>query len=149
MNRKNKSYLFFSLPLIAVLLMNVVCEKSKNPFVPTPSGNRCFTLGDTLTLSYREIAENTQSRISIEFDSVLEDSRCPEGLMCFWEGNARLSFLFKEPDGRHRFALNTYSGFTRDTLISDYRISLIAVLPHRQNGQEVDQKDYMAVIKIE
>lgn len=150
MNPKTKPrlFIFFTLCVITVLLANVACKKSWDPCASKPS-DAGFMLGDTLVLPYRVTFENPKARMTIRFDSLLEDSRCPEGLMCFWEGNARVSFLFEEPGGRHRFALNTYSGFTRDTLISGYRVSLLDVLPRRKAGIPVDPRDYRAVVKIE
>ena len=133
----------------AVLLGGMGCNRSKTPYGPKPDYDRSFNLEDSLTLSFGETAISEKENISIRFDSLLEDSRCPIDVICFWEGNARLSFFFEEPAGAHRFALNTYSGFTRDTLVSSYHISLIDVLPRPVSGREIDQKDYKAIVMIE
>jgi hypothetical protein len=126
------------------------CERSKMPVDGILQKKHSqFNLGDTVTLAYREIAGNESTLTFLQFDSILEDSRCPADVMCFWEGNARISFLLEEPGGRHRFALNTYAGFTRDTSVAGRRVALIGVLPRPPgHDRRLDPEDYRAVITV-
>ena len=34
--------------------------------------------------------------MKVRFDSVKEDSRCPEGVDCIWEGNAKIALTLKQ-----------------------------------------------------
>jgi hypothetical protein len=133
-----------------VWMLGLSCERSKIPMdgilLKTHSQ---FNLGDTITLAYREIAENGPSHTFLQFDSILEDSRCPADVMCFWEGNARISFVLEEPDGRHRFALNTHVGFTRDTAVAGLRIVMLGVLPGPPGHERrLDPEEYRAVVTV-
>jgi hypothetical protein len=126
------------------------CERSKIPVDGLRVKERVqFNLGDTLTLSYRQIVEYGPARTALQFDSILEDSRCPADVECIWEGNARVSFVLEEPGGRHRFALNTHAGFTRDTAVAGLRVGLVDVLP-RPPGHErrLAQDEYRAVVFV-
>jgi hypothetical protein len=126
------------------------CERSTDPVDGLVMKTRVpFSAGDTLTLGFRETAENIPSKTFIRFDSVLEDSRCPIDVVCIWEGNVKLSFMMDEPGGRHPFELNTHTGFTRDTLLAGRRIGLIGVLPGPpEHGRRLDPAEYKAVLTI-
>lgn len=78
----------------------------------------CIKQGET----YRNLAEN----ISLRLDSVL-DGRCKPWMMCFWEGNAAVSFSFVKGNEKHSLILNTSTLFRTDTLIGDYDIKLITL----------------------
>jgi hypothetical protein len=123
------------------------CERSTDPADGLALKTHVpFNLGDTLTLGFRETAENVPTRTYIRFDSVLEDSRCPTDVVCVWEGNARLSFTMN--DGI-TFSLNTHAGFIRDTLLAGRGIGLIGVLPGPpEHGRRLDPAEYKAVLTI-
>ena len=148
--KSGRSALVAAIGFGIVWVLGSGCERSKIPLdgilLKTHSQ---FNLGDTVTLAFREIGENETTHTTLQFDSILEDSRCPIDVMCFWEGNARISFVLEEPGGRHRFALNTYGGFTRDTIIADRHVELLDVLP-RPPGHErrLGPDEYRAVVVV-
>jgi hypothetical protein len=135
---------------IALSIAGPNCERSTDPADgPVVKTRAPFNLGDTLTLGWRETAENIPSKTFIRFDSVLEDSRCPVDVVCFWEGNVKLSFMMEEPGGRHPFALNTHPGFAVDTLLAGRRIGLIGVLPGPpEHDRRLNPEEYKAVLTI-
>lgn len=109
-----------------------------------------ITYGDTLTLAYNECLNNPDDGIYICFDSVVNDSRCPTGVVCVWEGNATVRFSFEEYDNSPVvFDLNTHAGFTNDTIISGYKISLLGLTPYPAVNHETKQDEYKAELMIE
>jgi hypothetical protein len=70
--------------------------------------------------------------ISLRFDSILSDSRCPLNVNCVWEGNAAVQFTLSNAGSKHIIVLNTHGGtnFPKDTLISGYLLNLLEVLPY-------------------
>ncbi len=78
-------------------------------------------------ISKDEIYSN--KNISIELLNV-SDGRCPEGLACFWEGNAAVDLRVKEGSQSVDFTLNTYNMYLKDTIIFDYKIEMLSVLPY-------------------
>lgn len=106
--------------------------------------------GDTITLAYNECVNDPENRISICLDSVVNDSRCPTGVMCIWEGNAEVRFRLEQPDQRRvMFNLNTHRGFRNDTTISGYKITLTGLNPYPVYNRETDPRDYKAELLIE
>jgi hypothetical protein len=72
-------------------------------------------------VSYKNLSEN----ISLKLDSVPNDSRCPIGAMCVWQGNAVTAFTFTKGNVKHSFSLNTLSAFKTDTVLENYNIKLV------------------------
>lgn len=100
---------------------------------------------DTLHINYKETIINTDENISITFDSLLEDSRCPIGVDCFWEGNAKIGFIFNS----QKFELNTHPSFKNDTTLLRYNISLIRVHPYHHIDSTYTADDYSADIYVQ
>ena len=105
-------------------------------------------LNDTLELHTGKIYTNYENRLSIQLDSVTEDSRCPYNVECVWAGNAIVKLDFTINNQLSTFYLNTSSGFRTDTIISGFRIQLIDLKPYPVYPDPVLQKDYRAEIKI-
>jgi len=107
-----------------------------------------LTLNDTVELVYGKIYRNYEKNISIQLDSVTEESRCPLNVECFWAGNAIVKFKFTVNDIPTIFYLNTSGGFVSDITISGYRIQLLGLMPYPVYPNPIKQADYIAKIKI-
>ena len=105
-------------------------------------------LNDTLEIAYQDTFFNADEKIWITFDSLLSDSRCPLNVVCVWEGNAEVSFVLYSEGEEAEFTLNTYSGFTNDTTIFAYDISLIDVFPYPHIDSVYTMDDYSVQIII-
>lgn len=131
--------------IFAVILFIISIMSCSNPVGPRHE----FVLGDTVSIKMKETVYLQNSGISIKFDDVLEDSRCPIDVMCFWEGNASVSLIFLERFSRHDIILNTYSSFGKDTTINNYKITLIDVHPYPESFQQIDKSKYSVDILLE
>jgi len=121
----------------------------KNIFITEFEDFSNLNLNDTIELSYRECVYDPEDRFYICFDSVLNDSRCPKGAMCIWEGNAEVKFRFEKLNQKPVFFnLNTHLNFTRDTIIDRYKISLIGLNPYPEIGLRYSQMLYKARLII-
>lgn len=86
----------------------------------------------------------------VKFDSVISDSRCPIGLVCFWAGNAAVRLNYSYSDNYDvDFILNTHRNFRNDTLINGYRIRLVDVYPYPQKDKKIDPNDYKVELEID
>lgn len=65
--------------------------------------------------------------VTLTFDSVDEDSRCPTGVQCVWAGRVRITLHLMEAGHRTDFGL--LSSPPGDTLLNDYRFTLKQVTP--------------------
>jgi len=105
-------------------------------------------LNDTIELHYGKIYTNYENRLSIQLDSVTEDSRCPYNVECVWAGNAKVKFNFLSTNKKDVFSLNTSNGFITQTITSGFKIQLIELKPVPVYPNPILQKDYVAKVKI-
>lgn len=76
--------------------------------------------------------------VKICYDKLLEDSRCPVGSQCFWQGQAIGEFSFHVNGNKHTLRLSTlYSAkrtpllrYSKDTTIGNYKIELLDIDPY-------------------
>jgi len=78
-----------------------------------------------------EIAYNSQYDLQLRIEDI-NDSRCPIGMRCIWEGNASVQFHLTTKNGAYSFTLDTHQGqaFKRDTVIEGLRYQLVDVFPY-------------------
>ncbi len=109
-----------------------------------------LTINDTVLLSYKNCLNNPVDHWYICFNGVLEDSRCPKEVVCFWEGNARAEFKFERYDSKPLiFKLNTHLGFTHDTIIDNYKFTLFEVSPYPSVKRQTKPDEYKVRIVAE
>jgi len=121
----------------------------KNVFITDFENYNNLIFNDTIDLSYRDCLNDPENQMYICLDSVLNDSRCPIGAYCIWEGNAEVRFKFEKFNEKPiLFNLNTHRGFTTDTIVDGYKFSLIGLSPHPTMGHRIEQKDYKAEIIV-
>ena len=106
-------------------------------------------LNDTFQMSFEEAYCNPENRFVLTFDSLYGDGRCPIGLYCIWEGNARVHFTLEDKkEGISEFTLNTFSGFLTDTTIHGIRFRLIDLEPYPIVDVDYKQEVYTAIMLI-
>lgn len=120
------------------------CDKEDNNQISN------LIIGDSIEISNSETIYNYEHEISIKFDSVLNDSRCPTSVICFWEGNAAVRYNFTKDNSSISFILNTNArpDFKSDTIISGYKIELINLYPYPEEPGIIPQNEYFTKILI-
>ena len=105
-------------------------------------------LGEEFSLSLGE-RENIQGEgLSIVFADILEDSRCPTGAQCVWQGQVRCSVLLTK-NGSTYTETFTQMGLTADPATESalgYKFEF-RVEPYPEVGKEIAQKDYRLIVK--
>ncbi|MCW8849207.1 MAG: hypothetical protein OQJ81_04445 [Melioribacteraceae bacterium] len=130
--------------LIALLIFVFCSDSGINP------QKNNFTLSDTLLIRYHESLINEEEEISIKFDELISDGRCPVDMMCFWEGDAELRFAFSNTVETIKFNLHTAGNyFTKDTVVLGYHIKLLDLYPYPHSKKEVSKNSYEAKIIID
>jgi hypothetical protein len=121
----------------------------KSVFVLDFENNNNLIFNDTISLTYRDCLNDPEKQISICLDSVFNDSRCPTGVYCIWEGNAAVRFKYgKSGNKLVIFDLNTNNQFRSDTIVDGYKFTLIGLSPYPAIGHPIIQKDYKAKIIV-
>ena len=86
--------------------------------------------------------------LRIEFNSVIEDSRCPAGVTCIWAGNAKISVnLIKGKNRSAAIELNTGLEPTHHAY-SGYEVRLVKLNPYPKADENIDKKDYVATLLV-
>ncbi len=121
---------------ILLMALTFACKKDNN------------TLYRTTEIKYGESKVYADYNLTINLDSVLSDSRCPQNVNCIWAGNAEVRFIYSKDDKTVKFVLNTLTSFRTDTLIYGYRIKLVDLTPYPEVGVTTEQIKYKAELKV-
>ena len=77
----------------------------------SPDRNSTPGLGEEFTLSAGEEAVIKGEGLKVQFESLVEDGRCPPEVKCVWQGNAKIRIrLLKAGEGEGLIELNTAEG---------------------------------------
>ena len=85
------------------------------------------------------------------FDALIENSRCPIGAMCVWQGRAVVKLSFTVNDNQQDVTLSTLDlrgSYHSDTTVMGYKIELLGVHPYPQIGVTRNISDYKAELRI-
>ena len=114
---------------------------------PTP--RECsihFDLNKSFSLDHGATACAPDDKgLSIRFDSVSGDSRCPEGVQCIWAGRADAVLTLTHAGVSQKSTLSTgdfSQGGAGETTFSGFTVKLENVEPPAIQGQKIEQKDY-------
>jgi len=123
--------------IIAVVIVLASCNKEVS---------NTLKVGEITEIKLREEANNTQYGLSLRVVSI-DDSRCPKGVICVWEGNASVQLHLKTKKDEYNFTLDTNRSrpnFNNEVTIEGFNYQLIDVLPY----PVVDKKQSKKTIKI-
>ena len=129
--------LLLSLLILGLSPATVTCSETK------------VSLGQKFTLHIGETAEIEGEQLQIKFLEVFEDSRCPRGVTCVWEGRVSCLIEITYQESLHRITL-TQPGLTdwpTKESFKQYQISF-DVEPYPEAGNEIPADDYLLVLRI-
>ena len=87
---------------------------------------------------------------ALSFINVPQDSRCPTGAQCVWEGDGTviLAMLTTGTSDTTRIELHTSSKFATQATYKDLNIRLQKLDPYPQQGAKIEPADYVATLAI-
>ena len=112
-----------------------------------------FALGQQFPLSGGQEATIAGENLRVRFTDVLEDSRCPTEVECFWTGQARIAAAV-EPAGREAttvtFNTNPAPGQNVQSVdVDGYTIDLKSLEPYPHTPDDgVALEDYTATLVV-
>ena len=82
--------------------------------------------------------------LEIIFVGVSEDSRCPEGATCFWEGQVTVDLQVKTKNNSESIQITRKGNQQENSIhqIGEHTIFLTAVHPYPKQGEAIKQEDY-------
>ena len=79
----------------------------------------------------------------------LNDSRCAEGVICVWEGQATVLIRVAEDDQNlGEFELILRADDEGEVAVGEYAIRLVEVAPYPKEGVQTERTDYVATLVI-
>ena len=106
-------------------------------------------LGQEFSLSIGQTATIEGENLQIRFEEVVEDSRCPTGATCVWEGRVSLTVEITENDSPYRMVLiqpGLTDQYTRETY-QGYQLTF-KVEPYPEVDQEIAPGEYRLLLTV-
>jgi hypothetical protein len=89
------------------------------------------------------------TNLVVTFEAVVEDSRCPAGTQCVWEGDAAVRIRIDAPQRRAvKYTLHTSERSGRAIVHGPVTVELAAVAPLPAAGRKVRPDEYRVTLRI-
>jgi hypothetical protein len=138
--------------LLLVLLGTVACAPSTVPIPdPTPAAPAAVTQAaqGTIELRVGTSAPLPGTEATLTFVRVREDSRCPTGVTCIWEGDAVVELRVQPRTGQAlTVELHTNPGPERQASAFGVTISLERLEPYPDAGNAIAPDAYRLTLAI-
>jgi hypothetical protein len=88
--------------------------------------------------------------VQVKFVGVPQDSRCPTGVNCVWEGNAEVALNLSYDKCTSNLTLNTHKSpqTVQEEMAGGFRVKLIKLDPHPRADKKTSPADYVATLLI-
>jgi hypothetical protein len=126
-------------------------ERADSPAVPSAPAPAASPQAAPVS---REVvlAPGESSRVdglTLKFDGVSADSRCPVGVQCFWEGDAVVTVSVSEPSrAASNLELHTSGRYPREGTYGRYRVRLVSLVPQPREDGGVPAGEYRATLLV-
>ena len=105
-------------------------------------------LNQSFNLKAFQSATVSGEGLTVRFDTVVSDSRCPSDVQCFWEGNAEVQVtLTKTGSPSQTFVLNTALEPKKATY-GVYEVELLGLAPTPISTSSIASGDYVATLVV-
>jgi len=134
--------------ILALALLLPGCTQNRP--APAPTAPQSVKLGEPVVLAPGRSATVGDAGLILYFDAIAQDSRCPQGVECFWQGDAAASLSATLPGvgTTTAFVLHTFPGFQTVQDYQGYRIALTRVDPYPVYPNEIAPGDYRATVTV-
>lgn len=103
--------------------------------------------GEAVQLFQGETVTFEGSELSIRFMEVIEDSRCPEGAICLWEGRTVVLLEIREGQCREKREISLQaSQLPHEERVDEFLLTISAFGPPRKLGQDDALPRYYLVL---
>ncbi len=115
-----------------------------------PSASTRRPLGEEFKMRIGQQVTIKGQKLSIRFSAVRDESRCPTGVQCVWEGNAAVIVeVSSKKKEVVQATLNTNNSIKPNQLEhKGYNIKLVRLNPYPKADQRIDPRDYEAVLLV-
>lgn len=118
------------------------------PEVASAAASSSVSLDTPFQLRTGQTAVVAGEGLSVTFDAVPEDSRCPTGVQCVWAGNAQVQVILSKDGKAAGVVLNTNLEPKTATYLN-YTIELVSLDPYpTAKGGPIAQSQYRATFIV-
>jgi len=110
------------------------------------------TVGEAIELKIGDRVTIEEAGLVLTFERLVEDSRCPFDVVCFWEGRGVIRVVLAFGDSRESADLTTHGFLEGDADHVDrkgYRIRFVELKPYPASAGSISHGQYRAVMKVE
>ncbi|MCL5029625.1 MAG: hypothetical protein M1480_11500 [Bacteroidetes bacterium] len=121
------------------------CSCEENPVAPNASLNSDFNI------KYDQSVYITEENLLITFEDVIEESRCPLGLKCYWEGTAKIKLLIRQGNEVRVDTVQTYlpqSIISIGEINNSYLFWVKKVEPYPKRNMLIEKRNYILTLNI-
>jgi hypothetical protein len=113
-----------------------------------PVGTKVVTVDQDFDLAPAGTATIDGGALTLAFDKVAEDSRCPTGVQCVWAGNGAVVLTVAAAGvANSSVTLNT-TLTPHAATVGPYQISLVGLKPYPKQGSAIPSTSYIATLRI-
>ena len=121
----------------------------QNVYIADTETSITARLGQAFDIKVGQEASISSQQLTLKFLSVSEDSRCPQGTICMWEGNGKVNIeLTSTGQTSYVVELNTAVSLKSEATYQDYKISLLDLQPYPSAGSTIQQSEYVATVRV-
>ena len=140
-----------NLILTGALALLTACGTPSDTETPSHADTRAepsvSVVGDTTFLELPIGTSATNGEISVRFDAVTSDSRCPTGVQCVWAGNAGIRLTVTDQDDTDVYVVNSVSMPTQVRFVG-WTIGFKDLIPYPVSTEPADPSAYVATIAV-
>ena len=105
--------------------------------------------GQPFQLGVGQSIQLGDNELTLGCDGIPSDSRCPQGVWCFWEGDATANLWLQVPgEARQDFALHTAAIYDRSLELGAYTVTLQLVSPYPIIDVPIDPGSYVVTLVV-
>lgn len=137
--------------LLSALFLTIACDTKKAQEDDKDTGDyNTVQLDAPFKMTQKKGVQFENNDLKILFDEVSEDSRCPEGTTCVWEGEVKVKLTVKTKNGSEKVEI-VRKGKQKENAIQKigaHTIYLMAVNPYPKDGEKIAQEDYRITMVV-
>ena len=132
------------------------CKKQSSMVTETTARDediaiKLVSLDESIDIKYGESVLIPLEDLTIKFNEIISDSRCPEGVICFWQGTAKIELKISKGSEIQTDTIQTYIPekiITIGKSNNSYKFLLKNVYPYPKYNTAIDKKDYVITLNV-
>jgi hypothetical protein len=117
--------------------------------ITAPAASQSQPLGRNFDVRVGQIVQIAGEMLTVTFERVAEDSRCPTNVKCVWEGDAVVRVALQGQNAeRGTLDLHTQAAAKREADFQKYRLRLVQLVPWPKDSGGIPAETYIATLVV-